>query len=84
MNARGHKIDPAFVLDRDALKRVGKVMCLYSTKPLVNGVAMLLELFYRFLLLIIFLALSYSPRHQTVVVERLKITLASHVSSVRR
>lgn len=85
LNARGgHKIDPGFVLDRDAIKRVGKVMCVYSTKPLVNGAALLLELFYRLLLLIIFLALSYSPRHRSVVVERLRSTLESHVTSVRR
>jgi len=44
----------------------------------------LLELLYRMLLLIIFLALSYSPRHRTVVVERLRVTLESHVNSVRQ
>ena len=63
---------------------MGKVMCVYSTKPLVHSAALLLELLYRMLLLIIFLALSYSPRHRTVVVERLRVTLESHVNSVRQ
>ena len=79
------KIDPnEIVLDKQTLRRVGKVVAIYSTRPLVQGTAFLLELIARLLLLIIFLALSCSPRHRTVVVERVRGTLETHVNAVRR
>ena len=79
------KIDPnEIVLDKQTLRRVGKVVAIYSTRPLVQGTAFLLELIARLLLLILFLALSCSPRHRTVVVERVRGTLETQVNAVRR
>ena len=46
--------------------------------------APLLELLARLLLLIIFLALSFSPPRRTVVVEKLRIHLEAQVNTVRR
>ena len=86
INSRGDmpKLDPNFVVDSSTLRRVGKVMCVYSTRPLINGAAVLLELLARLLLLIIFLALSFSPPRRRVVVEKMRIHLEAHVNSVRR
>ena len=78
---RGINIDPNFKLDRTALKRVSRVVCVV---PLVNGAAALLELLSRLILLILFLALSCTPRHRTVMMERMRVTLRMHVQSVRR
>jgi hypothetical protein len=78
------KLDPNFVVDRQTLKRVGRVMCVYSARPLIYGATFLLELLARLLLLIIFLALSVSPSHRTSVVKRERGTLQSHLNSVRR
>ena len=87
INSRGGdmpKLDPNFVVDSSTLRRVGKVMCVYSTRPLINGAAVILELLARLLLLIIFLALSFSPPRRRVVVEKMRIHLEAHVNSVRR
>ena len=86
VNSRGDfpKIDPNIVLDSSTLRRVGKAVAVYSTKPLVNGAVVLLEIFARIILLLIFLALSFSPSRRTVVVNRMRITLEGHVNSVRR
>ena len=86
VNSRGDfpKLDPNIVLDNSALRRVGKAVAVYSAKPLVNGAVVLLEIFARIILLLIFLALSFSPSRRTVVVNRMRITLESHVNSVRR
>jgi hypothetical protein len=78
---RGIYIDPSFKLDRNALKRVTRVVMVL---PLVNGAAALLELLSRLILLILFLALSCAPRHRTVMVERFRATMRMHVQSVRR
>ena len=78
---RGIHISPGFKLDRSALKRVSRVVCVL---PLVNGAAALLELLSRLILLILFLALSCTPRHRKVMVERMRVTLQMHVQSVRR
>lgn len=85
INAKGYsKIDPnKVILDKDTLRRVGKVVCVYSTKPIVQGAAALLELLARLLLLIIFLALSCTPKHRSVIVERVRMRLESSVNSVR-
>lgn len=80
----GPKISMSFSLDRDALRRVGKVMCVYSSRPLVNGAVLVLELLSRLLLLILFLALSLSPKHQIVVIDRVRGALEAHVRSVQR
>ena len=85
INAKGYsKIDPnSVILDKDTLRRVGRVVCVYSTKPLVQGAAAILELLARLLLLIIFLALSCTPKHRAVIVERVRTKLESSVNSVR-
>ena len=84
MNSRGiSKIDPNIVVDKQTLRRVGKVVCVYSTRPLVQGAAALLELFARLILLVLFLALSCSPRHRTAVVEKVRTSLETHVNTVR-
>lgn len=82
--SRGIHIRTDFRLDRHALKRVGKVMCVYSTRPLAQGAAVLLEFLARLLLLIIFLALSCTPKHRTTVVERMRHSLMMRVNSVRQ
>lgn len=86
VNARGEfpKIDPSTVLDSTTLRRVGKVVAVYSAKPLVGGAVVLLELFARLILLLIFLALSFSPPRRTVMVEKMRIKFEAHVNSVRR
>ena len=78
---RGIHIDPAFKLDRSALRRVSRVVCVV---PLVNASVALLELISRLILLILFLALSCAPRQRKVMVERMRETLQMHVQSVRR
>ncbi len=78
------RIDPNVVIDVPTLRRVGKVVGVYSTRPFVNGAVALLELFARMLLLTIFMALSFSPQRRTIVVERMRIRLEAHVNSVRR
>ena len=83
-NAKGiSKIDPNVVVDRETLRRVGKVVCVYTTMPIVQGCTALLELISRLILLLIFLALSCSPRHRTVVVERVRTSLQQRINSVR-
>ena len=88
VNARGGgaipKIDPNIVIDVSTLKRVGKVVAVYSSRPLVSGAVILLELLARLLLLFIFLALSFSPQRRTVVIEKMQGQLAAHVNAVRR
>lgn len=85
INAKGYpKIDPNIVVDRQTLRRVGKVVCVYSARPLVQGAAAILELLARMILLILFLALSCTPRHRTVIVERVRSSLEMHVNTVRR
>eukprot|EP00322_Chrysochromulina_rotalis_P018786 CAMPEP_0115856800 /NCGR_PEP_ID=MMETSP0287-20121206/15243_1 /TAXON_ID=412157 /ORGANISM="Chrysochromulina rotalis, Strain UIO044" /LENGTH=377 /DNA_ID=CAMNT_0003310993 /DNA_START=14 /DNA_END=1147 /DNA_ORIENTATION=- len=78
---RGVHIDPGFKLDRAALRRVSRAVCVV---PLVNSAAALLELLSRLILLILFLALSCAPRQRTVMVERMRLTLQMYVQSVRR
>jgi hypothetical protein len=78
---RGIYIDPSFKLDRNALKRVTRVIMVL---PLVNGAAALLELLSRLILLILFLALSCAPHHRTVIVRRFHASMRMHVQSVRR
>jgi hypothetical protein len=85
VNSRGYgKIDPNVLIDSSTLRRVGKVMCVYSTRPIVSGAVVLLELIANMLLLIIFLALSFSPPRRAVVVEKMRCHLEAHVNSVRR
>lgn len=81
---RGVHIRTDFKLDRQALRRVGRVVCVHSMRPVLNGAVVMLELFSRLLLLIIFLALSCTPRHRQVVIERMRSSLQMHVHSVRR
>lgn len=81
---RGVHIDPTFKLDVGAIKRVSKVVCVYSTRPLVHSAAALLELLSRLILLLIFLALSCAPARRRFVVGRVRGTLEMHVNSVRR
>ena len=77
------KIDPNIVIDVSTLKRVGKVVAVYSSRPLVSGAVILLELLARLLLLFIFLWRSPSPTARRTT-EKMQGQLAAHVNAVRR
>ena len=79
------KLDPnVVVLNKGTLRRVGKVMSVYSTRPLINGATVILELLARMVMLILFMALSCTPRSRSTVMERVRLALEARVQHVRR
>ena len=80
---RGY-IEPDARFDSAALRRVVELLAGRVSRPVTAGVAALLELASRLLLLLLFYTLSVSPKQRDQIVERVRHRLQKHVQRLQR
>ncbi|KAL1514722.1 hypothetical protein AB1Y20_003809 [Prymnesium parvum] len=76
-------LDHELRLDRSSLCRAVEVLAVRASRPFATGLATLLELFSRVLLLLLFAALSVTPKRRAEIIERVRVRLSEHVQRIQ-